>query len=78
MRGQITIIAIIMALVALFVLAVTAPLFNQATTLILNATSGDPTSSLIAMFIFPALLISLLISIFGYASFARQQGEMYR
>jgi hypothetical protein len=67
----------IMALVSLFVLAVMAPMFNQAVSLILNSTSSDSTSSMIAQFIFPALLISLLISIFGYASFARQTHEGY-
>jgi hypothetical protein len=79
MKGQITIVAILVAFVSLMVLAIMAPLFATATSLIVNNTagSGDQTSGLLAQFIFPALLIALMISIFGYASFARQQQPGY-
>ena len=73
MRGQVTIIAIFIALISLIVLAVTAPIFNTAVSMIVNATAGDATSQFLAMLIFPVLLISLILSILGYANFARQQ-----
>lgn len=78
MKGQITVIAIILAFVALMVLAIMAPLFSMATDLIINNTAGDQTSQMLARFIFPVLLISLLISILGYSAFARQRYEGYQ
>jgi len=78
LKGQITIIAIVMLLVALLVLAVLAPLFMTAVDLILNATVGDATSQLLVRLVFPILLIALIISILGYAAIARQGYEGFR
>lgn len=77
MKGQLTIITIIMLFISLFVLAVLAPLFNLAINMILNETTGDTASQMVASSIFFFMLLALVISIFGYGHYRQTQREYY-
>lgn len=77
MKGQVTLIAVIVLLVTIMVIGALAPLYNVGIGLIVNNTQDDPTSQLLARFIFPTLLISVIISILGYSAFARMRQEGY-
>ena len=76
MKGQMTIVGIISILVAVLVLGTLAPVFNTGIGLIQNATeAANPVAADLAGLIWIFLIVALIMSLFGYASFSRERYE---
>lgn len=73
MKGQTTIIAMIMFLVGLIVLAALAPLYQIAMDDIVAGVTGTM-DKFLGSSIFIFVLISFIISILGYAAYQRYMG----